>query len=85
LALTASFATGSVVHAQAVPEGGPVDPRIRVIDYDPWAVVPVVGVFRTATQILFGEDESILHVAVGDATGWDVVAEGNILFVKPKA
>lgn len=89
LALTASFATGSVVYAQAVspdaPQLGPVDPRIRVIDYDPSAVVPVTGVFRTATQILFGEDETILHVAVGDATGWDVVAEGNILFVKPKA
>jgi type IV secretion system protein VirB9 len=71
--------------AQTTAEPGPSDPRIRVIDYDPWAVVPVVGVFRTATQILFSEDEAILHVAVGDATGWDVVAEGNILFVKPKA
>jgi len=71
--------------AQTTAEPGPSDPRIRVIDYDPWAVVPVVGVFRTATQILFGEDEAILHVAVGDATGWDIVAEGSILFVKPKA
>jgi type IV secretion system protein VirB9 len=56
-----------------------------VVDYDPWAVVKVVGVFRTATQILLGEDETILHVAVGDATGWDVAAEKNTLFVKPKA
>lgn len=67
------------------PKAGPSDPRIKVIDYDPWAVVKVVGVFRTATQIQFGEDETILHVAVGDATGWDVAAEKNILFVKPKA
>ena len=84
-ALAMGLIMGSAAQAQTVPEAGPVDPRIRVIDYDPWAVVPVTGVFRTATQILFGEDESILHVAVGDATGWDVVAEGNILFVKPKA
>lgn len=67
------------------PKPGPSDPRIKVIDYDPWAVVRVTGVFRTATQILLGEDEAILHVAVGDATGWDVAAEKNILFVKPKA
>ncbi|OYX36545.1 MAG: conjugal transfer protein [Caulobacterales bacterium 32-69-10] len=89
IVLAVGLALGPVAHAQAqaqtLAEPGPSDPRIRVIDYDPWAVVPVVGVFRTATQILFGEDESILHVAVGDATGWDVVAEGNILFVKPKA
>jgi type IV secretion system protein VirB9 len=47
--------------------------------------VKITGVFRTATQILLGSDEAILHVAVGDATGWDVAAEKNILFVKPKA
>jgi type IV secretion system protein VirB9 len=67
------------------PKPGPSDPRIKVVDYDPWAVVKVTGVFRTATQILLGEDETILHVAVGDATGWDVAAEKNILFIKPKA
>jgi type IV secretion system protein VirB9 len=67
------------------PRPGPSDPRIKVVDYDPWAVVKVTGVFRTATQILLGDDETILHVALGDATGWDVAAEKNILFVKPKA
>lgn len=67
------------------PKAGPSDPRIKVVDYDPWAVVRVTGVFRTATQIVLGPDEAILHVAVGDATGWDVAAEKNILFVKPKA
>ena len=70
---------------RAAPAAGPSDPRIKVVDYDPWAVVHVTGVFRTATQILLGDDETILHVAVGDATGWDVAAEKNILFVKPKA
>ncbi|HYD45240.1 MAG TPA: TrbG/VirB9 family P-type conjugative transfer protein [Phenylobacterium sp.] len=71
--------------ALAPPRPGPSDPRIKVVAYDPWAVVKVTGVFRTATQILLGEDESILHVAIGDATGWDVAAEKSILFVKPKA
>lgn len=77
----------SPMAAQALdaPTAGPSDPRIKVVDYDPWAVVHVTGVFRTATEILLGEDETILHVALGDATGWDVAAEKNILFVKPKA
>jgi type IV secretion system protein VirB9 len=77
-------ATGSA-HALDTPRAGPSDPRIKVVDYDPWAVVKVTGVFRTATQIVLGEDETILHVAVGDASGWEVAAEKNILFVKPKA
>ena len=71
--------------AAADVRAGSADPRIRVVDYDPWAVVRVAGAFRTATEIQFGEEETILHVAVGDATAWDVAAERNVLFVKPKA
>ncbi len=81
----ATLAVSSPALALDTPKSGPSDPRIKVVDYDPWAVVKITGVFRTATQILLGPDETILHVAVGDATGWDVAAEQNILFVKPKA
>ncbi|MGA0608344.1 P-type conjugative transfer protein VirB9 [Phenylobacterium sp. VNQ135] len=87
LLLPAALALGIAQPAAALdtPKAGPRDPRIRVVDYDPWGVVKVTGLFRTATQILLGDDETILHVAVGDTTGWDVAAEKNILFVKPKA
>lgn len=81
----AALVSASPAFALDTPKSGPSDPRIKVVDYDPWAVVKITGVFRTATQILLGPDETILHVAVGDATGWDVAAEKNILFVKPKA
>ena len=89
-ALGAALAAAAVLAAAPAvaldtPKSGPSDPRIKTVDYDPGAVVKVTGVFRTATQILLGADETILHVAVGDATGWDVAAEKNILFVKPKA
>jgi type IV secretion system protein VirB9 len=85
--LFAALVLGAASPAAALdtPRPGPSDPRIKVVDYDPWAVVKVTGVFRTATQILLGDDETILHVALGDTTGWDVAAEKNILFVKPKA
>ena len=85
LLLAAALVGAAPAHALDTPKSGPSDPRIKIVDYDPWAVVQVTGVFRTATQILLGPDESILHVAVGDATGWEVAAEKNILFVKPKA
>lgn len=81
----AALVGASPAIALDTPKSGPSDPRIKIVDYDPWAVVKITGVFRTATQILLGPDETILHVAVGDATGWDVAAEKNILFVKPKA
>ena len=85
LLAAAALAGAAPAHALDTPKAGPSDPRIKIVDYDPWAVVKITGVFRTATQILLGPDEAILHVAVGDATGWDVAAEKNILFVKPKA
>ena len=85
LCVAAALVSASPASALDTPKSGPSDPRIKVVDYDPWAVVKITGVFRTATQILLGPDETILHVAVGDATGWDVAAEKNILFVKPKA
>ncbi|HEX5263751.1 MAG TPA: TrbG/VirB9 family P-type conjugative transfer protein [Phenylobacterium sp.] len=81
----AVLAAAPAAWALDTPRPGPSDPRIKVVDYDPWAVVKITGVFRTATQILLGDDETILHVALGDTTAWDVAAEKNILFVKPKA
>ena len=71
--------------AVQTPKPGGTDARVRMIDYDPLQVVRITGVYRTATQVLFGDDETILHVAVGDTTAWDVAAEKNILFIKPKA
>lgn len=86
LAIAASVALAVAGPAQAVqaPRPGHEDARMRWVDYDPSQVYRVVGAFRTATQILFGSDETILHVAVGDTVSWDVAAEKNILFIKPK-
>ena len=71
--------------AVETPRPGPADPRIKTVDYDPQQVVRIVGVFRTATQIRFAADETILHVALGDTSGWEVAPETSILFAKPVA
>jgi type IV secretion system protein VirB9 len=83
-ALVALAVAGSA-QAVEVPHPGQADPRIKTVDYDPLQVVRVVGAFRTATEVLFSDGETIEHVALGDTSGWDVVAEKNILFAKPKA
>jgi type IV secretion system protein VirB9 len=85
LGLVLCLAAASPALALETPHPGRTDARVRTIDYDPLQVVHISGVYRTATEILFGEDETIQHVAVGDSTAWDVAAEKNILFIKPKA
>lgn len=87
LALATVLLAATAVPAIAVetPRAGVADPRIKTVDYDPLQVVRIVGVFRTATQIRFSADESILHVALGDSSGWEVAPETNILFAKPTA
>ena len=73
----------TVAVAEVVPTAGQADPRVRVVDYNPYDVVKITGVFRSATQIIFGADEQIQHVALGDKEAWEIAAEGNVLFLKP--
>jgi len=83
VALAAPLLLAAPALAVQTPRPGTADPRIKTIDYDPQQVVRIVGAFRTATQIRFGAEETILHVALGDTSGWEVAPETNILFVKP--
>lgn len=85
LLVAGGLACASPCLAVETPRPGPADPRIKTIDYDPQQVVRLVGAFRTATQIRFATGETILHVALGDTSGWEVAPEGAILFAKPVA
>ena len=83
LALLAAPAAAQTGQAATDRTDAPIDPRIRVIDYDPDAVHRIVGAPRTATQVVFAPDETLRHVAVGDSAGWEIAAEGSVLFLKP--
>ncbi|CAN7646258.1 TrbG/VirB9 family P-type conjugative transfer protein [Phenylobacterium sp. LjRoot225] len=83
-ACAAIAAAATPVGAVDVPRPGQLDPRVKWVNYDPWQVYRVVGTFRTATQIILGPGEEIQHVALGDTVSWEVAAETNILFVKPR-
>lgn len=84
LAGTAIAVAATPAFAVDVPRPGRADPRVKWVNYDPWQVYRVVGTFRTATQIILGPGEEIQHVALGDTVSWEVAAETNILFVKPR-
>jgi type IV secretion system protein VirB9 len=78
----------------AAAEGVPADPRLRVVVYDPQAVVTVPVKRGMVTLVVFDTDEVITEVAAGlggdcskaDAV-WCVAAQpgGRHLFVKAKS
>jgi type IV secretion system protein VirB9 len=60
------------------------DLRIREVIYSDTQVFRIVGVFRSATQIVFSAGERIEHVALGDTVSWEVAPADNSLFIKPR-
>ena len=80
----AAIMGGSPVFAEEIPRAGNQDSRIRYINYDADEVVRVNGVFRAASQIVFGAGETISSVALGDTVSWEVAPAENILFIKPR-
>ncbi len=85
LAMVAALGFGSAAHAQSEPAPGPLDPRIRTIEYDPDQVVQLKGWFGFQQMIEFAPDERIENVSIGDALGWQVTPNkrANMLFLKP--
>ncbi|WP_369027008.1 TrbG/VirB9 family P-type conjugative transfer protein [Qipengyuania sp. RANM35] len=61
------------------------DPRLVEVMYDDMRIVRVDGKVAVQASIVFGEDESIENVAIGDSQAWQVTPNkrANILFVKP--
>lgn len=82
VALSVLFAAPAM--AEDVPARGAHDSRIRLVDYNPDQVVRINGVFRAASQIVFGEGERITTVALGDTVSWEVAPAENSLFIKPR-
>jgi type IV secretion system protein VirB9 len=60
------------------------DDRIREVVFSEAQVFRVVGVFRSATQIVFSSAERVEHVALGDTVSWEVAPAENSLFIKPR-
>lgn len=84
LGSVALLAAGAGVAAET-PHSGQNDHRVRFIAYDPDDVTEIVGVIRSTTEIVFGPDETVDKVAIGDSKAWQVAPVRNIVFLKPQA
>jgi type IV secretion system protein VirB9 len=73
------------VRAEESPRPLRQDSRIRTVTYEHDNVVVVNGALGVSTMILFGDDESIDTVAIGDSVAWQAVPDESkrILFIKP--
>lgn len=61
------------------------DSRLVEVMYDEFKVIRLEGRVTVQASILFGDDEVIENVAIGDSASWQVTPNkrANILFVKP--
>jgi type IV secretion system protein VirB9 len=82
--LLALLLSGSPIMAGETPQPTAQDNRIREVVYDENQVFRIVGVFRSATQIVFSTGERVEHVALGDTISWEVAPAENSLFIKPR-
>jgi type IV secretion system protein VirB9 len=85
LSLAALVALSSGASAELVPAAVKADQRIRTVTYHKDNVVSLAGTLGVSTMIVFGEDEQIATVAMGDSVSWQAVPDKSkaFLFIKP--
>jgi type IV secretion system protein VirB9 len=76
---------GAPAQAEISPKAGREDSRIRAVPYEKDNVVIVWGTRGVSTIIVFGDDERIETVALGDSLAWQAVPDQSkrYLFIKP--
>lgn len=70
--------------AATTPPAGKVDARIRVVAYNPDDVVTLHGYVGYQIHLQFAEGEEFVNLGSGDNAAFDVGAERNHFFIKPK-
>jgi type IV secretion system protein VirB9 len=85
IALAISLLTGNIAWAESNPRPVPADQRIRTVTFQKDNVVFLTGTMGISTMIVFGEDEHIATVAMGDSQSWQAVPDQSkrYLFIKP--
>ncbi|GGB09408.1 P-type conjugative transfer protein VirB9 [Brucella endophytica] len=71
--------------AERKPAGGRYDPRIRTVVYKADDVVGITATYGISTMIVFGDNEMVETITLGDSVAWQVVpnSKKNIIFIKP--
>lgn len=60
------------------------DPRVKIVEYNPLAIVTIKQALGYSTHIQLGADEQVIDVAAGDSMAWEIAPNGNHVFIKPK-
>lgn len=84
VAVAALLALAPVAQAETVPPRGSVDPRVRVVTYDPDDVVKLRGAVGYQIHIQWAPGEEFVNLGAGDTGGFDIGTERNHFFIKPR-
>ena len=76
---------GAAASAAVVPAPGPVDARVREIDYAEEQVVSLTGYVGYHIHLELAPGETFVALGAGDSAAVDVAAEGPHVMLKPKA
>ena len=84
-ALAITTFLGPVAFAEREVVAGPMDHRIKTVNYAERDVVAIHGHYGFSTTIEFAVNETVLTVSIGDSEAWQVVKpkQPNLLFIKP--
>ena len=80
-----SFSAADCAWAERAPRSVPSDFRIRTVAFERDNVVMLYGTMGVSTMVVFGDDERIATVAMGDTMAWQAVPDQSkrFLFIKP--
>ena len=79
------FLTAASAWAESNPRAVREDQRIRTVSFQKDNVVFLTGTMGVSTMIVFGDDERVATVAMGDSQSWQAVPDQSkrYLFIKP--
>jgi len=60
------------------------DPRVKIVEYNPLAIVTIKQALGYSTHIQLAPDEEVVDVGAGDSLAWEVAPSGNHVFIKPR-
>ena len=80
--ITALVLSSVVVDAKTIPRERREDSRIREVWYNETQVVEIATSFGFATTVELG-NESVKTIVAGDTIGWQIIPQGNRVFIKP--
>ncbi len=86
IALMLCVATCLTAHqATALQSSSPlaIDQRIKTYIYNKDEIYIYTGHYRYQSSIIFEPGEEIVTITMGDTLGWQIVTNGNRLFLKP--